>query len=159
MFHKNQLAIYNFHYFTFTLQFIIRGKCKIVCFTKTSLPVSTNQRLKQWSVGHITLCYITLCYVTLHYIMLHCVVLHYVINLIYITICNIMLRYVTLHYVTLNLKQWPVGHIVEAFGRTPHHRFTSSVFALVYVTNHNPCWKYFTDTNTETNTLQPIIRL
>ena len=155
MFHKNQLAIYNLHYFTFTLQFIIRGKCKIVCFTKTSLPVSTNQRLKQWSVGHITLCYITLCYVTLRCVTL-CVLTY---NLKLHSICNIMLRYVTLHYVTLNLKQWPVGHIVEAFGRTPHHRFTSSVFALVYVTNHNPCWKYYTDTNTETNTLQPTIRL
>ena len=91
VFHKNHLAIYNSHYFTFTLQFIIRGKCKIVCFTKTSLPVSTNQRLKQWSVGHITLCYITLCYVTLH-----CVMLHYIV-LCYIALCYIM-------FLTYNLK-------------------------------------------------------
>ena len=28
-----------------------------------------------------------------------------------------------------------MGHIVEAFGGTPHHR--SSVFTLVYVTNHH----------------------
>ena len=99
---------------------------------------------------YIVLCYIALCYVTLRCVTL-CVLTY---NLKLHSICNIMLR-----YVTLNLKQWPVGHIVEAFGRTPHHRFTSSVFALVYVTNHNPCWKYYTDTNTETNTLQPTIRL
>ena len=84
---------------------------------------------------YIVLCYIALCYVTLRCVTL-CVLTY---NLKLHSICNIMLRYVTLHYVTLNLKQWPVGHIVEAFGRTPHHRFTSSVFALVYVTNHNPC--------------------
>ena len=84
---------------------------------------------------YIVLCYIALCYVTLRCVTL-CVLTY---NLKLHSICNIMLRYVILHYVTLNLKQWPVGHIVEAFGRTPHHRFTSSVFALVYVTNHNPC--------------------
>ena len=35
------------------------------------------------------------------------------------SVLHITLHYITWHHITLRLKQWLVGHIVEAFGRRP----------------------------------------